>query len=61
MTSAAPAIHIGLSDSDRRAIAQGLSRLLADTFTLYLTTHNFHWNVKGPHRARAGAPGRSRP
>jgi len=49
MTSAAPAIHIGLSDSDRSAIAQGLSRLLADTFTLYLTTHNFHWNVKGPH------------
>jgi len=32
----------------RKAIAQGLSRLLADTYTLYLKTHNFHWNVKGP-------------
>ena len=42
------AIDIGISESDRRKIAQGLSRLLADTFTLYLTTHNFHWNVKGP-------------
>lgn len=43
-----PAINIGINESDRQAIAQGLSRLLADTFTLYLTTHNFHWNVKGP-------------
>lgn len=42
------AIHIGLSEKDRAAIAQGLSRLLADTYTLYLTTHNFHWNVTGP-------------
>ncbi len=41
-------IHIGISDDDRRAIAQGLSKLLADTYTLYLTTHNFHWNVTGP-------------
>ena len=41
-------IHIGISDKDRSAIAQGLSRLLADTYTLYLTTHNFHWNVTGP-------------
>lgn len=49
MTPAAPAINIGISEADRNAIAQGLSRLLADTFTLYLTTHNFHWNVKGPH------------
>ena len=44
----APGIHIGISDKDRAAIAQGLSRLLADTYTLYLTTHNFHWNVTGP-------------
>ncbi len=43
------AIQIGISEDDRAAIAQGLSRLLADTFTLYLTTHNFHWNVKGPY------------
>ncbi len=42
------AINIGISDKDRAAIAAGLSRLLADTYTLYLTTHNFHWNVTGP-------------
>jgi starvation-inducible DNA-binding protein len=42
------AIDIGISEQDRREIAQGLSRLLADTYTLYLKTHNFHWNVKGP-------------
>jgi starvation-inducible DNA-binding protein len=42
------AINIGISDKDRGAIAGGLSRLLADTYTLYLTTHNFHWNVSGP-------------
>lgn len=41
-------IHIGISDEDRQAISAGLSRLLADTYTLYLTTHNFHWNVTGP-------------
>ncbi len=46
--SSAPAINIGISEKDRAAIAQGLSRLLADTYTLYLTTHNFHWNVTGP-------------
>ncbi len=46
--STATAIHIGISDKDRAAIAGGLSRLLADTYTLYLTTHNFHWNVTGP-------------
>jgi starvation-inducible DNA-binding protein len=46
--SAAPKINIGISDKDRAAIAGGLSRLLADTYTLYLTTHNFHWNVTGP-------------
>jgi starvation-inducible DNA-binding protein len=41
-------IDIGISAKDRAAIATGLSRLLADTYTLYLTTHNFHWNVTGP-------------
>ena len=41
-------INIGISEKDRAAIAGGLSKLLADTYTLYLTTHNFHWNVKGP-------------
>ena len=46
--SAGPAIQIGISAADRGAIAGGLSRLLADTYTLYLTTHNFHWNVTGP-------------
>jgi len=42
------AIEIGIKPQDRKAIAQGLSHLLADTYTLYLKTHNFHWNVKGP-------------
>lgn len=46
--SSGPAINIGISEKDRMAIAGGLSRLLADTYTLYLTTHNFHWNVTGP-------------
>ena len=41
-------IDIGLSTESRKQIADGLSRLLADTYTLYLKTHNFHWNVKGP-------------
>jgi starvation-inducible DNA-binding protein len=41
-------INIGIGEKDRAAIAEGLSRLLADTYTLYLTTHNFHWNVTGP-------------
>jgi starvation-inducible DNA-binding protein len=45
---AAIAIDIGISEAHRGAIAAGLNRLLADTFTLYLTTHNFHWNVTGP-------------
>jgi len=45
---AAPAINIGISDKDRKKIAEGLSKLLADTYTLYLKTHNFHWNVTGP-------------
>ena len=41
-------INIGISSADRSSIARGLSSLLADTYTLYLTTHNFHWNVTGP-------------
>ena len=41
-------LDIGISDKDRAKIAQGLSGLLADSYTLYLTTHNFHWNVTGP-------------
>ena len=41
-------IDIGIKDQDRKSIADGLSRLLADTYTLYLKTHNFHWNVTGP-------------
>lgn len=41
-------IDIGISDKDRKNIANGLNHLLADTYTLYLMTHNFHWNVKGP-------------
>jgi len=44
----APAINIGISDKDRAKIADGLSRFLADAYTLYLKTHNFHWNVTGP-------------
>ncbi|MGC3986436.1 MAG: Dps family protein [Pseudorhodoferax sp.] len=47
-TGGAPSINIGINEKDREAIAKGLSRLLADTYTLYLTTHNFHWNVTGP-------------
>lgn len=41
-------IEIGISDQDREEIAAGLSRLLADSYTLYLKTHNYHWNVTGP-------------
>lgn len=41
-------INIGISEGDRKKIADGLSRLLADSYTLYLKTHNFHWNVTGP-------------
>src|SRR6187431_658248 len=41
-------IDIGISQQHREEIAHGLSRLLADTYTLYLKTHNFHWNVTGP-------------
>ena len=41
-------IDIGIPENQRMQIAEGLSRLLADTYTLYLKTHNFHWNVTGP-------------
>ena len=41
-------IDIGISDTDREKIAAGLAQLLADTYTLYLKTHNYHWNVTGP-------------
>jgi starvation-inducible DNA-binding protein len=44
----APGIDIGIKAADREKIANGLSRVLADTYTLYLQTHNFHWNVEGP-------------
>ena len=46
--SQAPLIDIGIDEADRIAIAEGLSRLLADSYTLYLKTHNYHWNVVGP-------------
>jgi starvation-inducible DNA-binding protein len=41
-------IDIGINEKERKKIADGLSRLLADSYTLYLKTHNFHWNVTGP-------------
>ena len=41
-------IDIGIKESDRQTLAHELSKLLADTYTLYLRTHNFHWNVTGP-------------
>jgi starvation-inducible DNA-binding protein len=41
-------IDIGIDKKDRKAIAEGLSHLLADTYVLYLKTHNYHWNVTGP-------------
>jgi starvation-inducible DNA-binding protein len=43
-----PKMDFGIADSDRRQIIEGLNHLLADTYTLYLKTHNFHWNVTGP-------------
>src|SRR5688500_12479921 len=46
--SDAPQIDIGIKTRDREKIAQGLSRVLADTYSLYLKTHSFHWNVEGP-------------
>ena len=42
------AMDIGISEADRKKVVKGLSALLADSYTLYLMTHNFHWNVKGP-------------
>jgi len=42
-------INTGLSDTDRKKIGLGLSKLLADSYTLYLKTHGFHWNVTGPN------------
>lgn len=41
-------VNIGIDEESRKQIAEGLSRLLADTYSLYLKTHNFHWNVTGP-------------
>ena len=46
--SSAMPIDIGINDAHREKIANGLSKLLADTYTLYLKTHNYHWNVTGP-------------
>lgn len=46
-TETAP-VNIGIDEKQRGEIAEGLSRLLADTYTLYLKTHNYHWNVTGP-------------
>ena len=43
-----PSIDIGISEADSAKIVKGLSGLLADSYTLYLMTHNFHWNVTGP-------------
>jgi starvation-inducible DNA-binding protein len=48
MKRSAPEIEIGIDPSDRRAVADGLSTLLADTYTLYLKTQSFHWNITGP-------------
>jgi len=48
MAASTPSLDIGIDEDTRRSIAQGLSRLLADSYTLYLKTHNFHWNVTGP-------------
>ncbi|MEY4209044.1 MAG: hypothetical protein RLZZ20_2196 [Pseudomonadota bacterium] len=47
-TTDIPKMDFGITDTDRRQIIEGLKRLLADTYTLYLKTHNFHWNVTGP-------------
>ena len=47
-TTPSPSINIGIPAEDRNELVAGLSRLLADSYTLYLKTHNFHWNVTGP-------------
>ena len=41
-------VHIGINEPDRKKLAQGLSKVLADSYLLYIKTHAFHWNVKGP-------------
>lgn len=41
-------INTGMKEQDRQAVAEGLKKMLADTYTLYLKTHNYHWNVTGP-------------
>lgn len=48
MAHVTPRIDIGISEADRKQISAGLSALLADSYTLYQMTHNFHWNVTGP-------------
>src|SRR6476469_5237589 len=48
MVAQVSTIDIGIEESKRKEIAEGLSRLLADTYSLYLKTHKFHWNVTGP-------------
>lgn len=48
MTAKSLPINLGIPEASRKEIAEGLSRLLADTYSLYLKTHNFHWNVTGP-------------
>lgn len=48
LDSPADSMHIGINATDRQAIAAGLSKLLADSYSLFLMTHNFHWNVTGP-------------
>lgn len=48
MNQVSQPIHIGIPENKRTDIAEGLSHLLADTYTLYLKTHNYHWNVTGP-------------
>jgi starvation-inducible DNA-binding protein len=47
-TTQPPMIDLGISEADRQQIVNGLSRLLADSYTLYLKTHQYHWNVTGP-------------
>ncbi|NHZ61152.1 Dps family protein [Massilia genomosp. 1] len=44
----APMVDLGIADEDRKQVVEGLSRLLADSYTLYLKTHQYHWNVTGP-------------
>ena len=48
ITHSGPQIDLGIEPAQRKAIAEGLSKVLAATYTLYLKTHNFHWNVTGP-------------